>query len=463
VLNTGDYKKYFKMIDETLPFSFNGRLKQVVGLCIEAEGPSVSVGDLCYIETKDTKRFLEAEVVGFKNDHVFLMPLGNMRGLRPGARIFSNHKPLSIKVGPELLGRVLDGIGNPIDKKGPLVLNQRYSTIAEPPSPLERERIKEPISTGVRAIDSLLTIGKGQRMGIFSGSGVGKSTLLGMIARYTNADVSVIGLVGERGREVREFIEKDLGEEGLKKSVVIVETGDKPPLMRLSAAYTATAVAEYFRDQGKDVILMIDSVTRIAMAQRDVGLAIGEPPAAKGYTPSVFSLLPKILERSGTSTRGSITGFYSVLVEADDFNEPISDACRSVLDGHIILSRDLAAMGHYPSIDVLSSISRVMPDIVDDDHQKTAGKIRKILASYKDAEDLINIGAYVKGTSKSVDFAISKMGKVNEFLQQNLAEPSHFQESLKAMVPLVSPESDDSEKETKESGIAYGSEEKNDA
>ncbi|MFC1809331.1 flagellar protein export ATPase FliI [Candidatus Omnitrophota bacterium] len=437
MINTTQYKKYSDILDAKSIFSFNGRVEQVAGLCIEANGPCVSVGDACFIDTGDRANPLQAEVVGFKDNRVFLMPLGDMRGLQPGAMIYSNHESLSIPVGEELLGRVINGFGEPLDDKGPLLLNTKRSIKTDPPNPMQRKRILEPLSTGIRAIDALLTIGKGQRMGIFSGSGVGKSSLLGMIARYTNADVSVIALVGERGREVREFIEKDLGEEGLKKSVVIVETGDKPPLRRLNAALAATTIAEYFRDQGKDIILMMDSVTRVAMAQREVGLTVGEPPATKGFTPSVFSFLPKLLERSGSSEKGTITGFYTVLVEADDFNEPISDAARSILDGHIVLTRELASMNHYPAIDVLESISRVMQDIALDENLIAAQKVREILAAYKEAEDLINIGAYVKGSNPKIDFAISKIEDVRNFLMQPLSIGSSFAQSITEMKQIV--------------------------
>jgi flagellum-specific ATP synthase len=434
------FKKYSDILDKTTTLSFNGRVEQVVGLCIEANGPCVSVGDACIIETGDRNGLLRAEVVGFKENRVFLMPLGEMNGLQPGAMIYSNHQPLSVSVGKELLGRVINGFGEPIDDKGPILLNEHRSIRNDPPNPMKRQRICVPLSTGIKAIDAFLTIGKGQRMGIFSGSGVGKSSLLGMIARYTNADVSVIGLVGERGREVREFIEKDLGEEGLKRSVVIVETSDKPPLTRLNAALSATSIAEYFRDQGKDVILMMDSVTRVALAQREVGLAVGEPPATKGFTPSVFSFLPKLLERSGTCDKGTITGFYTVLVEADDFNEPISDTVRSILDGHIVLTRELAHMNHYPAIDVLSSISRVMQDIVTDEHLATVRKAREILAAYKEAEDLINIGAYVKGSNPKIDRAILKIDLIREFLIQPLTTGSTFSESVAALKRIVNTE-----------------------
>ena len=438
LINRDVYKKYFDIAQKTVPFEYSGAVEEVIGFSIRAQGPAVSRGDLCYIETGDDARLLQAEVVGFDDRSVFLMPLGDMHGLRPGARIYSQHEPLSVKVGDQLMGRVLDGLGNPRDGKGDILTNVRSSVRNTPPDPLKRKRITEPLTTGVRAIDALVTVGRGQRMGIFSGSGVGKSTLMGMIARYTNADVAVIGLVGERGREVREFIEKDLGEEGLKKSVVVVETGDSPAMLRINAAMVATTIAEYFRDQGKDVLLMMDSVTRVAMALREVYLTTGEPPATKGYPPSVFSFLPGLLERSGPAEKGTITGFYTVLVEADDFNEPVSDTVRSILDGHIMLSRHLAHMNHYPAIDVLQSISRVLNDITDEEHKYCIQKIREILASYREAEDLINIGAYVKGSNPRIDVAITKINEVNKFLRQGIAEGPPFSESIRALKDIVS-------------------------
>jgi len=346
-------------------------------------------------------------------------------------------KTFSIPVGRKLLGRVIDGLGHPIDGKGWIEADEMRSIYNQPPAPLERSRITQPIATGIRAIDSLLTCGKGQRIGIFAGSGVGKSTLMGMIARHSNADVNVIALIGERGREVRDFIEKELGDSGLSKSVVVVATSDKPPLIRVKSALVATAIAEYFRDQGFDVMFMMDSLTRVAMAQREVGLAIGEPPTTKGYTPSVFALLPRLVERAGTSSKGSITALYTVLVEGDDFNEPIADFSRSILDGHIVLSRKLANMGHYPAIEPLESISRLMPDIVSSEHKKSAEKIIDILATYREAEDLINIGAYVRGSNPKIDKALQMIEKIREFLRQDMKEKAEFEDSVNRLIELA--------------------------
>jgi flagellum-specific ATP synthase len=364
------------------------------------------------------------------------MPLGDMEGISPGDEVIATSKPLSVKVGEELVGRILDGLGRPIDGKGEILTAEEYPLKNDPPDPLKRKRIKEVISLGIKSIDGILTCGKGQRMGIFAGSGVGKSLLLGMIARNTSADVSVIALIGERGREVRDFIERDLGEEGLKRSVVVVATSDQPPLVRLKASQVAHAIAEYFRDKGKDIVLMMDSVTRLCFAQREVGLAIGEPPATKGYTPSVYAMLPKLLERSGASDVGSITGLYTVLVEADDMNEPVADQVRSILDGHIVLSRELAVQNHYPAVDVLQSVSRVMIDIVPPEHLKIANKVRDILATYKEAQDLINIGAYVPGSNPKIDYARSVVDRINNFLKQDLFEKFEFSETQKFLFSL---------------------------
>ena len=435
MLKSIDLQKYADKVDEETLYTFEGVVKQVIGLCVEANGPSVSVGDLCYINIHN-EEYLQAEVVGFTDNRVFLMPLGNMRGIRPGARIISYRKPLSVGVSDALLGRVINGLGQPIDGGAPIYFHKEYSVENMPPEPLSRKVITAPLETGVCAIDSMITIGQGQRMGIFSGSGVGKSSLLGMIARYTEADVNVIGLIGERGREVNEFLERDLGPEGLKKSVVIVATSDQPALIRLKASLVATTIAEYFRDQGKKVVLMMDSITRLAMAQREVGLAINEPPTTKGYTPSVFSFLPKLLERSGTSSIGSITGFYTILVEADDMNDPIADAARSILDGHIILSRQLAHMNHYPAIDILGSISRVMSSIISEEQVEAARKVREILSCYSEAEDLINIGAYVKGSNVSIDAAIGNIEKVRNFLRQKIEEPRTLKEAIDMLVDI---------------------------
>ena len=412
----------------------SGKVTQVIGLVIESKGPNVSLGELCYIKSRfPNVAPIPAEVVGFREGLVLLMPIGEMQGIGPGCEVISAQKTLQVKVGMELLGRVLDGLGNPMDGKGPILSKTEYPLQAEPPDPLQRPRIKDSLYVGVRAIDGLITLGSGQRIGIMAGSGVGKSTLLSMIARNTEADISVISLVGERGREVRDFIERDLGEEGLKRSVVVVATSDKPALVRIKGAMTATAIAEYFRDQGRRVVLMMDSVTRFAMAQREVGLTIGEPPATRGYTPSVFALLPRLLERAGTSARGSITGIYTVLVDGDDMNEPIADAVRSILDGHIVLSRAIAAQNHFPAIDILASVSRVMTDVVSKEHREAAQHMRALMAVYKEAEDLIHIGAYVKGSSKRIDEAIQKIDAINDFLCQGVFEVTSFEEMKKTL------------------------------
>ena len=414
-----------------------GRVVQVVGLVVEGEGPASAVGDICQLKIRDGEEGVVAEVVGFRENKVLLMPLGELRGVEPGCRIIPQGAPARARVGPGLLGRVLDGLGNPIDQKGPVPYETEYPFYAQPVNPVSKQRISEPIDVGVKAINGLLTIGKGQRIAIFSGSGVGKSTLLGMMARHTAASVSVIGLIGERSREVREFIEKDLGEEGLKRSVVVVATSDQPALIRMRGAYLATTLAEYFRDQGKDVLFMMDSVTRFAMASREVGLSVGEPPTSKGYTPSVFAQLPRLLERVGTTpSRGSITGIYTVLVEGDDMNEPIADAIRSIADGHIDLSRDLANQNHYPAIDVLGSISRVMVDIVSPDQLKVRNKLVSLMATYRKAEDLINIGAYVEGNNPGIDEAIKKLPEINAFLQQAVHEKVDLSESVKRLKSL---------------------------
>ena len=427
-------KKFTQAIEDCEPIKLSGKITQIIGLVIESRGPNVSIGELCYVKSRlaDVPP-IPAEVVGFREGLVLLMPIGEMVGIGPGCEVISAQKTLRVKVGPQLLGRILDGLGNPIDGKGPIVSKVEYPLQAAPPDPLQRPRIHDSLYVGVRPIDGLITLGSGQRIGIMAGSGVGKSTLLSMIARNTEADVSVISLVGERGREVRDFIERDLGEEGLKRSVVVVATSDKPALVRIKGAMTATAIAEYFRDQGRRVILMMDSVTRFAMAQREVGLTIGEPPATRGYTPSVFALLPRLLERAGTSGAGSITGIYTVLVDGDDMNEPIADAVRSILDGHIVLSRAIAAQNHFPAIDVLGSVSRVMTDVVTDAHLTAAQRLRALLAVYKEAEDLIHIGAYVKGSSKKIDEAIAKIDDVNRFLCQGVFEQVAFADMEKQL------------------------------
>lgn len=423
-------------LDELHTIRQRGFVNQVIGLVIESEGPTVSVGDRCLINSSRSGNVL-AEVVGFRGSRVLLMPLGEMEGVAPGSRVTATDEPFTVGVGSGLLGRIIDGLGNPIDGKGPLNLETRRPIYNSPPDPLSRKRIKEPLATGIRSIDGLLTCGKGQRFGIFAGSGVGKSVLMGMIARYTSADVNVIALIGERGREVREFVEKDLGEEGLKRSVVVAVTSDKPALVRIKGGFAATTIAEYFRDQGLDVMLMMDSVTRLAMAQREVGLAVGEPPTSRGYTPSLFAMLPKLLERTGTSSRGSITGLYTVLVEGDDMNEPVSDTVRSILDGHIVLTRKLASQGFYPSIDPLSSVSRVMNDVVDPAHQAASAELKRLLAAYAEAEDLVNIGAYETGSNRDVDRAIELMEPMRQFLYQNQDTGSRFDDTKSNLLTLL--------------------------
>lgn len=414
-----------------------GRVAQVVGLTMESLGPACNVGDVCYIRMNKFSEPTLSEVVGFRDNRILLMPLGSMDGVGPGSIVEATGAPLGVKVGSALLGRVLDGLGNPIDGKGAIESDLLYPTEKQAPDPMERVRIKEVMPLGVRAIDGLLTIGKGQRIGIFAGSGVGKSTLMGMIARNAKADVNVVGLIGERGRELKDFLYKDLGEEGLKNSVIVVATSDKPSLIRLKAAQVATAIAEYFRDMGKDVLLFMDSLTRYSMAQREVGLATGEPPVSRGYTPSVFSSLPKLLERAGTSDKGSITGLYTVLVDGDDLTEPVTDTARGILDGHIVLSRKLANSSHYPAIDVLASISRVMSDIVTKEHKKLASIIKRNMATYSEAEDLINIGAYIKGSNPDIDEAIEKHKMIEEFLLQEVEEKVEFQDTLDRIKNIV--------------------------
>lgn len=415
----------------------NGKVRQVIGVVIESLGPAMSVGETCKIAYKRNAEPVLAEVVGFRDNKVLMMPLGELAGIGAGSEVISLGKPLDIELAPTLLGRVLDGLGRPIDGLARLTADSHATIFAAPPSPLTRPRIDQPLPLGIRAIDAFLTCGKGQRIGVFSGSGVGKSTILGMIARNAWADVNVIALVGERGKEVRDFIERDLGPEGLARSVVIVATSDQPALVRIKAAFVATTIAEYFRDQGLDVMLMMDSVTRFAMAQREVGLAIGEPTTTRGFTPSVFALLPKLLERAGTSVSGTITALYAVLVDGDDLNEPIADAVRSILDGHIVLSRALAAANHYPAIDVLGSISRVMPDVVDESHRAAASAVRDLLATYRENEDLVSIGAYVPGSNPKVDLAISKIAAIRSFLRQDVSERSDYEETVAMLRALA--------------------------
>lgn len=412
----------------------------MVGLTVESIGPAAKLNDLCHIITQDKDQVINAEVVGFRDDRVLLMPYDQTVGVGLGSRVENTGAPLKVMVGDELLGKVLDGLGNPIDGSE-IHCSCGYSVQAQPPDPLTRELIDTVLPLGVKAVDGLITVGKGQRIGIFAGSGVGKSTLMGMFARNTKADINVIALIGERGREVREFIERDLGPEGMKRSVVVVATSDKPALIRKKAAMTATAVAEYFRDQGRDVLLMMDSLTRFSMAQREIGLASGEPPVSRGYPPSVYGEMPQLLERAGRSDKGSITGLYTVLVDGDDFNEPIADTARSILDGHIVLDRKIAQKNHYPAIDVLQSISRVMSSIVDSQHKKAAGQLKNVLATYAEAEDLVNIGAYKAGSNPSIDYALSKIDAVNEFLQQDVYEKLSFEESIQRLEELF-PEED---------------------
>ena len=415
-----------------------GKVAKVVGLTIESIGPMAKLNDLCLIRSNSAAGVVKAEVVGFRDDRVLLMPYDNVEGVGLGSWVENTGAPLQVPVSEELLGLTLDGVGEPMNADSLGADCAHYSVEAAPPDPLSRKIIDEVLTLGVKAVDGLLTIGKGQRIGIFAGSGVGKSTLMGMFARNTKADINVIALIRERGREVREFIERDLGEEGMRRSVVVVATSDKPALIRKKAAQTATAIAEYFRDQGKDVLLMMDSLTRFSMAQREIGLASGEPPVSRGYPPSVYAQMPKLLERAGNSDRGSITGLYTVLVDGDDFNEPITDTARGILDGHIVLSRQMAQKNHYPAIDILQSISRVMSSIITKEHKVAAGKMKQVLATYQEAEDLINIGAYKAGSNPDIDFAIDKIRAVNAFLQQQTDEKYTFEESLQQMLDIFS-------------------------
>ncbi len=434
-----DLSKYKILLNQSYEKKL-GKVAKVVGLTVESIGPAAKLNDLCHIITQDKDQVINAEVVGFRDDRVLLMPYDQTVGVGLGSRVENTGAPLKVMVGDELLGKVLDGLGNPIDGSE-IHCSCGYSVQAQPPDPLTRELIDTVLPLGVKAVDGLITVGKGQRIGIFAGSGVGKSTLMGMFARNTKADINVIALIGERGREVREFIERDLGPEGMKRSVVVVATSDKPALIRKKAAMTATAVAEYFRDQGRDVLLMMDSLTRFSMAQREIGLASGEPPVSRGYPPSVYGEMPQLLERAGRSDKGSITGLYTVLVDGDDFNEPIADTARSILDGHIVLDRKIAQKNHYPAIDVLQSISRVMSSIVDPQHKKAAGQLKNVLATYAEAEDLVNIGAYKAGSNPSIDYALSKIDAVNEFLQQDVYEKISFEESIQRLEELF-PEED---------------------
>jgi flagellum-specific ATP synthase len=429
-----NFNKFKQLLDKSYEKEY-GRVVKVVGLTVEASGPDANLGDICYITGSDPGDKKLAEVVGFKENRVILMPYDDMTGIGVGSLVENSKKAFQVQVGEELLGRALDGLGKPMDDV-PLACNRYYPSQADPPDPLKRKIIDEVLPLGVKAVDAMLTVGKGQRIGIFAGSGVGKSTLLGMFARNTKADINVIALIGERGREVREFMERDLGEEGMRRSVLVVATSDRPALIRKKAAMTATAIAEYFRDQGHDVLLMMDSLTRFSMAQREIGLASGEPPVSRGYPPSVYAEMPKLLERAGNSDCGSITGLYTVLVDGDDFNEPITDTARSILDGHIMLSRKLVQKNHYPAIDILQSISRVMSSIVTKEHKLAAGKLKNVLAAYQDAEDLINIGAYKNGSNEEIDNAIAKIKEVNAFLMQDVNEKLDFSEEINMLMEI---------------------------
>ncbi|CUQ67102.1 FliI/YscN family ATPase [Candidatus Nitrospira inopinata] len=425
-------------LDPVDPVSVAGRVVQAVGIVIEGYGSATTVGELCEISTEHGEQPVAAEVVGFRGDRILLMPLGEMRGIGPGSLITMTGRVPSVPVGPGLLGRILDGLGRPLDDQGDFRTTERYPLYAAPPSPLRRARIRAPLDLGIRAINGFLTCGQGQKMGIFSGAGVGKSVLLGMISRYTKADVNVIALIGERGREVKEFLERDLGDEALRRSVVVVATSDQAPLVRLRAALVATAVAEYFRDAGKQVLLLMDSLTRLAYSQREVGLAIGEPPTTKGYTPSVFALLPKLLERVGTGPGpGAITGLYTVLVDGDDLTDPVADAARSILDGHIVLSRTLAARNHFPAIDLLQSTSRVMRDIVGREHREAAGSLLELVARYRQSEDLILVGAYKEGVNKALDRAVRAQDSINAYLRQDIDQPAALPSSVEDLIGLA--------------------------
>jgi flagellum-specific ATP synthase len=429
-----DFEKYRQLLDKSYEQEI-GRVVKMVGLTIEASGPNANLNDVCYITGENQNQKKAAEVVGFRENRILLMPYDDMTGIGIGSLVENSGTAFRVPVGEQLLGKTLDGLGNPMDDTE-LVSSLYYPAEAPPPDPLKRKIIDEVLPLGVKAVDGMLTVGKGQRIGIFAGSGVGKSTLLGMFARNTKADINVIALIGERGREVREFIERDLGEEGIKRSVLVVATSDKPALIRKKAAKTATAIAEYFRDQGKDVLLMMDSLTRFSMAQREIGLASGEPPVSRGYPPSVYSEMPKLLERAGNSECGSITGLYTVLVDGDDFNEPITDTARSILDGHIMLSRKLGHKNHYPAIDILQSISRCMSSIVTKEHKAAAGKLKNVLATYQDAEDLINIGAYKSGSNPDIDNAIEKIKEVNAFLQQDVNAKLSFDDEVAMLMEI---------------------------
>lgn len=435
-MRTSMLNQFTQDLQKLRMFQVYGRVVKVIGLTIESIGPHAVLGDVCFIRSSANTTCL-AEVVGFREERLVLMALGDLSSVAPGADVLALHKPLSISCGPSLLGRVLDGLGQPIDHAGPIVDAVPRSIEGVVPDPLSRQTITRQIQTGVRVIDSLLSIGEGQRMGIFAGSGVGKSTLLSMIARNTSADMNVIALIGERGREVREFLEQDLGDEGRKRSVVVVATSDQPALIRIKAAYVATAIAEYFRDLGHRVNFMLDSITRFAMAQREVGLAIGEPPTSRGYTPSVFALLPKLLERAGAGEQGTMTAFYTVLVDGDDMNDPIADAVRGILDGHIVLSRQIANAGHFPAIDILSSLSRLFPSLVQKTHYDAALQLRRWVQKYRDVEDLLRIGAYQMGSDADADMAISKMPQIQQFIDQSKTDTCSLEGTIDHLYRLA--------------------------
>ena len=431
-----DYQNYSVSLANTNLIRAKGSVVQVVGLVLEALLQGVEIGELCYIRSSDRTRTYPCEVVGFRARRVLLMPLVNLEGIGAGAEVIATGKQVSVKCGPGLLGRVVDGLGNPMDGKGPIIAEKYYPLKAPAPNPMKRKRIDTVMPTGVRVIDGMLTFGTGQRVGLFAGSGVGKSTLLGMIARNAKADIAVVCNVGERGREVLEFIEENLGEEGMARSVVVCATSDTSSLERVKCAYTATAICEYFRDQGKNVFLMMDSVTRFAMAQREIGLAIGEPPATKGYTPSVFALLPELLERTGMGETGSITALYTVLVEGGDMDEPVADAVRGILDGHIVMARKIASDNIYPAIDVLPSVSRLFNALTTPEHRAAASEIRNIMSTYESAVDLINIGAYVRGSNADIDHAISMIDQIKSFRKQGVNDPTPFQDTVNAVKQL---------------------------
>ncbi len=432
------FQDTIKQVRQAETIGHTGKIENIVGMSIEASGGRAAVGDICRIYSGESGGQIPAEVVGFKNDRMLLMPYGEMTGISSGNFVRNTGHQLQLRAGPFLKGRIINALGQPIDDKGPFEGGDSYYLGSSYINPLTRPPIRERMEFGVKAIDSLLTIGKGQRMGIFAGSGVGKSTLMGMIAKNVKADINVIALVGERGREVLEFVEKDLGEEGMARSVLVVATSDQPAMLRKKCPTVATGIAEYFRDQGMDVLLMMDSLTRFAMAQREVGLAIGEPPVARGYTPSIYAELPKLLERSGNFKRGSITGIYTVLVEGDDTNEPIADTVRGILDGHIVLTRSLAAANHYPAIDIGASISRLMVELVDDRHKQLAARLRDILSTYNQNADLVSIGAYKSGTNPKLDFALTKIDRINEFLMQGVNEAFSYEQCLELMEKILS-------------------------